>query len=68
MVFEPDDVGLSSQRLQRMRDAFQGDIDKGIVPGVSAGCRKMVGATGIEPVTPSMSRRCSSAELRALKP
>src|SRR5665213_2097353 len=26
----------------------------------------MVGATGIEPVTPSMSRRCSSAELRAL--
>jgi hypothetical protein len=25
----------------------------------------MVGATGIEPVTPSMSRRCSSAELRA---
>ena len=26
----------------------------------------VVGATGIEPVTPSMSRRCSSAELRAL--
>ena len=26
---------------------------------------RMVGATGIEPVTPSMSRRCSSAELRA---
>ena len=63
MVFEPDDVGLSSQR---MRDAFQADTDKGMVPGV-AGCRKMVGATGIEPVTPSMSRRCSSAELRALK-
>src|SRR6185312_12578933 len=27
----------------------------------------MVGATGIEPVTPSMSTRCSPAELRALK-
>ena len=26
----------------------------------------MVGATGIEPVTPSMSRKCSPAELRAL--
>ncbi len=26
---------------------------------------KMVGATGIEPVTPSMSRKCSPAELRA---
>ncbi len=29
---------------------------------------EMVGATGIEPVTPSMSTRCSPAELRALKP
>src|SRR3954452_1011112 len=27
----------------------------------------MVGATGIEPVTPSMSTRCSPAELRALR-
>ena len=27
--------------------------------------RRMVGATGIEPVTPSMSTRCSPAELRA---
>ena len=27
----------------------------------------VVGATGIEPVTPSMSTRCSPAELRALK-
>ena len=26
----------------------------------------LVGATGIEPVTPSMSTRCSPAELRAL--
>jgi CubicO group peptidase (beta-lactamase class C family) len=32
-VSKPEDVGLSSQRLQRMRDAFQADIDKGIVPG-----------------------------------
>jgi hypothetical protein len=29
-------------------------------------CLWVVGATGIEPVTPSMSRRCSPAELRAL--
>src|SRR5215469_1293348 len=28
----------------------------------------MVGTTGIEPVTPSMSRKCSPAELRALTP
>ena len=28
----------------------------------------MVGATGIEPVTPAMSRRCSTAELRAHPP
>ena len=28
----------------------------------------VVGATGIEPVTPSMSTRCSPAELRALRP
>jgi hypothetical protein len=32
------------------------------MPGSSG----MVGATGIEPVTPSMSTRCSPAELRAL--
>src|SRR2546429_4538633 len=30
-------------------------------------CGGMVGATGIEPVTPSMSTRCSPAELRALE-
>src|SRR3954468_6810627 len=28
--------------------------------------RRLVGATGIEPVTPTMSRKCSPAELRAL--
>ena len=33
-VSKPEDVDLSSQRLQRMRDTFQADIDKGIVPGV----------------------------------
>ena len=27
----------------------------------------MVGTTGIEPVTPAMSRQCSTAELRAPK-
>ena len=34
-------------------------------PQVSLGV-SMVGTTGIEPVTPSMSTRCSPAELRAL--
>ncbi len=34
-------------------------------PPVSRGF-SMVGTTGIEPVTPSMSTRCSPAELRAL--
>lgn len=33
-------------------------------PNVSL-CNLLVGATGIEPVTPSMSRKCSPAELRA---
>ena len=28
---------------------------------------EMVGTTGIEPVTPAMSRQCSTAELRAPK-
>lgn len=31
---KPDSIGLSSQRLQRMRDAFQREIDKGTTPGV----------------------------------
>jgi CubicO group peptidase (beta-lactamase class C family) len=30
---KPEDVGLSSQRLQRIRDTLQADIDKGLVPG-----------------------------------
>ncbi len=33
---KPEDVGLSSQRLQRIRDALQADIDKGLVPGAVA--------------------------------
>ncbi len=28
-----EDVGLSSQRLRRLHDALQSDVDKGIVPG-----------------------------------
>jgi hypothetical protein len=35
----------------------------GIVPETPA--KKMVGTTGIEPVTTAMSRQCSTAELRA---
>ena len=31
---KPDSIGLSPQRLQRMRDAFQREIDKGTTPGV----------------------------------
>lgn len=31
---KPDSIGLSPLRLQRMRDAFQREIDKGTTPGV----------------------------------
>jgi CubicO group peptidase (beta-lactamase class C family) len=30
---KPEDVGLSSQRLQRIRDTLQADIDKSLAPG-----------------------------------
>jgi CubicO group peptidase (beta-lactamase class C family) len=30
---KPEGVGLSSQRLQRIRDTLQADIDKGLAPG-----------------------------------
>ncbi|MFZ1003865.1 MAG: serine hydrolase domain-containing protein, partial [Pseudolabrys sp.] len=30
---KPEDVGLSSPRLQRIRDTLQADVDKGAVPG-----------------------------------
>jgi CubicO group peptidase (beta-lactamase class C family) len=33
---KPENVGMSSQRLQRIRDALQADIDKGAVPGAVA--------------------------------
>jgi CubicO group peptidase (beta-lactamase class C family) len=32
---KPESIGLSSIRLQRMSDAFQREIDKGTVPGVT---------------------------------
>jgi len=32
-VHKPEDVGVSSQRLQRIRDTLQADIDKGLAPG-----------------------------------
>jgi CubicO group peptidase (beta-lactamase class C family) len=32
---KPESLGLSSIRLQRMSDAFQRDIDKGTIPGVT---------------------------------
>src|SRR6476660_1431327 len=32
-VSKHEDVGLSSQRLRRLNDAIQSDVDKGIVPG-----------------------------------
>lgn len=31
----PEDVGLSSARLQRLRDTLQADIDKGVIPGAA---------------------------------
>jgi CubicO group peptidase (beta-lactamase class C family) len=33
---KPEDVGLSSARLQRLHDALKTDIDKGVVPGAVA--------------------------------
>ena len=33
---KPENVGMSSQRLQRIRDALQVDIDNGVVPGAVA--------------------------------
>jgi CubicO group peptidase (beta-lactamase class C family) len=33
---KPENVGMSSLRLQRIRDALQGDIDEGVVPGAVA--------------------------------
>src|SRR5262245_63378993 len=30
---KPENVGLSSQRLQRIRNTLQADIDKGLAPG-----------------------------------
>ncbi len=33
---KPENVGMSSQRLQRIRDALQADIDEGVVPGAVA--------------------------------
>lgn len=33
---KPEDVGLSSARLQRVHDALKTDIDKGVVPGAVA--------------------------------
>lgn len=32
----PEDVGLSSQRLQRLTDVLRADIDKGTLPGAVA--------------------------------
>src|SRR5262245_3043522 len=32
----PEDVGLSSERLQRLTDRLKSDIDRGIVPGAVA--------------------------------
>ena len=33
---KPENVGMSSLRLQRIRDALHGDIDEGVVPGAVA--------------------------------
>src|ERR1700731_3984884 len=62
---QPESVRLRFHCVQATPDTLR--------PGGSLrGCatrsppeRSVVGATGIEPVTPSMSTRCSPAELRA---
>jgi hypothetical protein len=33
---KPEDTGLSSERLKRIAQVFQSDIDKGEIPGRSA--------------------------------
>jgi len=30
---KPEDVGFSSERLKRVTDAFQSEVDKGAIPG-----------------------------------
>jgi CubicO group peptidase (beta-lactamase class C family) len=30
---QPEDVGFSSERLKRLADTFQADVDKGAIPG-----------------------------------
>jgi CubicO group peptidase (beta-lactamase class C family) len=32
-VSKPEEVGFSSERLSRIRTAFQADVDKGVIPG-----------------------------------
>ncbi len=71
-------VGADGAARRRGWSAFA-DHDGGGWPGGAAGrwgwpgetvkrLKTMVGATGIEPVTPTVSRWCSPAELRAHKP
>ena len=50
-------AGISPQFHPRLRNWNEGDIAKSL--------KAMVGVTGIEPVTPSMSTKCSPAELHA---
>ncbi len=33
MASQPEDVGFSTERLQRLSDAMQADVDKGAIPG-----------------------------------
>ena len=30
---QPEDIGFSSERLKRVTNAFQGEVDKGAIPG-----------------------------------
>lgn len=55
--------GLNELQLARKHRLSRKSVQAMLAMG-----RKMVGTTGIEPVTPAMSRRCSPAELRALPP
>ncbi len=50
---------ISFEKWQKIQDLLNATANKG-------GENKMVDATGIEPVTPTMSTWCSTAELRVL--
>ena len=67
----PPDRPLMSAETGNVEISRQDPLERALFPSDDVCVVRedwMVGATGIEPVTPSMSTRCSPAELRALRP